>query len=112
MSKKQKKDKDINQSGMQPVEYKVLVFPDKIEEKTKGGIILPDEAREKEEWAQVKATLVAIGGNAFENWSPPLPSPGQRVYVAKYAGFRVRGADGEMYQLVNDKDVAAIIFEE
>ena len=101
----------LNQSGIHPVEYKVLVLPDEVKEKTKGGIYLPETTREMEELAQVKATLVAKGGNAFEDWTDP-PEVGQRVFVAKYAGYRVRGADDRVYQIVNDKDIAAIITKE
>lgn len=104
--------KNFNQSGIQPVEYKVLVLPDTVEEKTESGLLIkPEIAREKEALAQVKAVLVAMGGNAFEDWAD-APKPGHRVYVAKYAGFPVDGADGRQYQLVNDKDIAAIITRE
>lgn len=101
-----------NDSGLQPVEVKVLVKPDEVEEKTSGGLYLPDTVRDQERMAQVKATLVAIGGNAFEDWAEPIPRPGDRVYVAKYAGIRVPGLDGGWYQLINDNDIAGIITKE
>jgi chaperonin GroES len=101
--------RDINTSGIQPVEYKVLILPDEIEERTAGGLFLPDNVREKEELAQVKGILIEKGGNAFEDWGKPVPDIGDRVYVAKYAGIRVEGVDGKMYQLANDKDIAGII---
>jgi chaperonin GroES len=103
-----------NKSGIQPVECKVLCLPDKIEEKTKGGLFLPESTKKDEELAQVKATLVAIGGNAFQDpaWNEPMPKIGDRVYVAKYAGIYVEGEDGEMYKLCNDQDIAAILIGE
>ena len=101
---------DQNKSGIQPVEYKVLVLPEQIEEKTEGGIILPDTTKEKEEWAQIKAVLVAVGGNAFKDpdWNEPVPQIGDQVYIAKYAGNFIEGKDGEEYRLCNDKDIGAI----
>jgi chaperonin GroES len=101
--------KDFNQSGIQPVEYKVLVRPEVVEERSSGGIILPETTREQQNLAQVKATLIAVGGNAFEDFLPPKPVIGQIIFVAKYAGVRVQGEDGVQYQIVADKDIAAII---
>ncbi|NIP51714.1 hypothetical protein GWN42_07695, partial [candidate division KSB1 bacterium] len=43
-----------NTSGIEPLEYKVLVLPDSIEKKTEGGIYLPDQTHEMEELHQVK----------------------------------------------------------
>lgn len=98
-----------NSSGLTPVEFKALVKPDEIEIKTSGGLYIPETLRDRERQAQVKATLVACGGNAFEDWKEPRPVPGSRVYVAKYAGIRIEGKDDQKYQLVNDKDICAII---
>jgi co-chaperonin GroES (HSP10) len=100
-----------NKSGIYPIEYKVLLLPEKVEEKTEGGIFLPDKVRDQEEMAQVRATLIAMGGDAFKDMRQPLPKLGDRVYVAKYAGFHVEGLDKEMYQVANDKDIIAIIRE-
>lgn len=103
-----------NTSGIQPVEYKVLVLPDKIEEMTEGkhgaAIIMPDQTKEKEEWAQIKATLVAVGGSAFcdPDWKQPIPQIGDQVYIAKYAGNFIEGKDGKEYRLCSDKDIGAI----
>ena len=100
----------MNDAGIMPVEFKVLVKPDVVDKQI-GSIIMPDITHEKEQMAQVKATLVAVGGNAFEDWKPPVPKPGNRVYVAKYAGIHKVGKH-EDHQLINDKDIAGIIVEE
>lgn len=103
-----------NISGIQPVEYKVLVLPEEIEEKTEGkhgiGIFLADQTKEKEEWAQIKAILVAVGGSAFcdPDWKEPVPQIGDQVYIAKYAGNIIEGKDGKEYRLCSDKDIGAI----
>ena len=52
--------------------------------------------------------LVAIGGNAFEDWKGDLPQVGDRVVVAKYAGLNYVD-DGATYRIINDKDIAAVI---
>ena len=103
-----------NESGILPVEYKVLVQPVEVDEKTKGGIILPDEKKERDQFAQMQGTLVACSPHAFsyEDWQvapDQKPKPGDRVLFAKYAGAVVDGKDGKKYRLVNDKDVAAVL---
>ncbi len=99
----------INTSGMQPVEYKILIAPEVIEETSQGGIILATKTTEREAMAQVKGTLVAIGGNAFEDWKGMTPEVGDLIWFAKYAGYVVKGDDGKDYRLANDKDCSAII---
>lgn len=99
-----------NPSKLKPVEYKVLVKPDKVDEMI-GSIFIPPSERSRQQLAEVKSTLVAVGGNAFSDWQIPIPEPGQKVYIAKYSGIVVKGEDGEEYRLCNDKDIAAIIEE-
>jgi len=101
-----------NESEIDPIEYKVLVLLDKVEETTEGGIYFPEQTREREEWASQRGTLIALGGNAFDDVKEPIPKPGDRVYVARYAGSNVDGKDGKTYQLMNDKELSAIIREE
>ena len=102
-----------NKSGIQPVEYKVLVLPDILSDATVGGIIRPDRVKEIEQAAAVRGWLVAAGGKAFEDFGEPTPCIGDRVQYAKYSGVHeVPGADGKQYILCNDKDIAAIIEKE
>lgn len=104
-----------NTSGIRPVEYRVLIRPDPIEQRSQGGILLPDDTHDREEMSQVKGTLIAYGDSAFSDFSQPERQalrPGARVYYAKYQGILTIGADNEEYRLMNDKDVGAIITEE
>lgn len=101
-----------NPSGIAPVEYKCLIEPIEVAEKTAGGIFLPDNTKERDQFAQMQGVLVAVSPLAFtyENtidWAKP--KPGDRVLFAKYAGAVVDGKDGKKYRLVNDKDVAAVL---
>ena len=97
-----------NTSGIQPVEYKILIEPTEVEQVSAGGIVLASKTTEKEQMAQVRGTLVAVGGNAFEDWTGTIPTVGDTVCFAKYAGYVIKGDDGKEYRLANDKDVVAI----
>lgn len=102
-------DNSINTSGMQPVEFKILIEPEEVEEVSKGGIVLAVKTTEREAMAQVRGRLIAIGGNAFEDWAGQVPKLGDSIYFAKYAGYVIKGADGKEYRLANDKDVSAVL---
>jgi chaperonin GroES len=104
-----------NTSGIFPTEYKVLIEPVEIAAKTKGGIILPEEHKDREQFAQMQGTLVAVSKLAFtyasnDEWAPAdRPKVGDKVLYAKYAGAKVTGMDGKDYRIVNDKDIAAVL---
>ena len=102
----------MNNSGFNPLDVRVLVRPDVIEEKI-GSIFIPDQHKDREQMAQIKATLVAVGVNAWSeakaNPDFTAPQPGTRVLIAKYGGIVVDGADGEKYRVMNDVDVTATI---
>lgn len=106
----------VNTSGILPVEYKILILPEQAEETDEtlkrakaAGLVLVDKTTEREKMAQVKGRLIAAGGNAFEDWAGQVPQPGDVVYFAKYAGYVVKGDDGQEYRLANDKDVSAVL---
>ncbi len=104
-----KLDISINTSGIRPLWIRALVKLDTVDEKTQGGIVIPEMVRDKEGETQVKGTLVAAGPNAFDEMKGDPPVPGDRVYVARYAGAWVVGADGERYKMVNGRDIFAVI---
>ncbi len=97
-----------NTSGLQPVEFKILIEPEEVEQKSVGGIVLVSATTDKEKMAQVRGKLIAVGGNAFEDWNEPKPKVGDRLWYAKYAGYVIKGDDGKEYRLANDKDCAAV----
>jgi co-chaperonin GroES (HSP10) len=106
----------VNPSGITPLEFKVLVKPsdaevDPVLARAKAqGLQLPPDVLEREFAAQIVATFIAKGGNAFEDWrDEKLPAPGDTVLIAKYAGITVKGADGIEYRMLNDKDVSGLI---
>jgi co-chaperonin GroES (HSP10) len=99
----------LNTSGLSPVEYKILIAPENVETVSAGGIVMATATTDRDKMAQVRGKLVAIGGNAFEDWAGMTPEVGDMVYYAKYAGLMVKGEDGREYRLANDKDITAII---
>lgn len=99
-----------NTSGLKPVDLRILVKPDPVEEKV-GSIYLPDQHKDRAKFAGTKATLIAVGDNAFREWGDDArkPKPGDRVLFAQYTGARHEGEDGAEYVLMNDTDLLAVI---
>lgn len=110
----------LNTSGIHPLTRRVLVLRDAVEERTKGGIILPDSEVDKQKWATVNGTLIAAGPLAWAEdrhdavlygVAHGIPEPGARIKVGKYTGDNHEGADGKLYTIMNDVDVVASIVE-
>lgn len=102
----------LNPSGIYPTEFNVLVKQKEVEETTKGGIIIPIEKVEKNKFAEMEGTLIAVSPLAFsyERWPEEArkPAPGDKVIIAQYSGVRVKGKDGAEYLLTKDKDITAL----
>lgn len=105
----------LNNSGILPLDLRVLVHVDPPETVSAGGIIIPENTKEMQKSAAVKGTLIATGGNAFRDAEASgyckAPEPGERVLIAKYGGVVVKGKDGEEYRLLNDEDIVARLEE-
>lgn len=107
----------VNLSGIHPSGPRLLVLPEQVEEKTKGGIIrfTPAE-REREELAQIEGVVVEVGPGSWLSRDSAAPlfgaagwcSVGDTIIFAKYAGLVVTGADDKRYRLINDLDVVAV----
>lgn len=101
-------------SEIKPVEYRVLIKPFKIEETDPilkaakaAGIELPTDNKDREQMAQQRGEIIAIGGNAFSDWKPPIPKIGDIVMFAKYSGYNIE-ENGNIYRVLNDKDISVI----
>lgn len=98
-------------AGLRPIDYNVIVLPDDVEERTKGGVFLPEEVRERDRYATRTGVLVEISPAAFVNADWPegaaLPAIGERVVFTKYSGA-VHEVDGKSYRIMKDKDVLAV----
>jgi co-chaperonin GroES (HSP10) len=103
----------MNKSGILPIDFKVLVKQEQVEEKTAGGIVLIKDVTEKEQWKVWKCQVVDKGPRAFSDHPESrIPSAGEWVVIREYAGYRIKGTDGEDYHLINDKDVLALWSEQ
>ncbi len=101
----------MNDSGLLPQEYNVVIRMDPTEEKTPGGIILPAAKKDRDELATDEGTLVAVSPHAFgyAEWGDTEPpKPGARVLFAQYSG-RIWERGGIKYRILKDKDIVAVI---
>lgn len=102
-----------NTSGLRPCEFNVIVRQDDTDQKTKLGLIKPDEVVEREKHGKTQGVLVALSPLAFnaDIWPPdmPRPEPGTRIAFAKHAGTFVTGNDGIEYRVIKDRDVVAVL---
>lgn len=90
-----------------PLGDRVLVRPLEAEEKTKGGIILPDTAKEKPQ----EGLIVAVGkGKVNEDGKVTAleVKAGDKVLYGKYSGTEIK-IDGEDHLIVREEDILAII---
>jgi len=96
-------------AGLKPLGDRVLVKPVHEEEKSKGGILLPDTiSKEKPQVGEVLA--VGPGGNDKEGKFVPVTlKKGDKVVYAKYSGTDIKDDADEDYLLISEKDILAII---
>lgn len=93
--------------SLKPLGSRVVAKRTEQEETTKGGIILPDTAKQKQETATVVA--IGTGETTKEGKSIPIPvSIGDTILMDKYAGQEVT-IDDEEYIIVRSDDIIAIV---
>jgi chaperonin GroES len=100
-----------NTSGILPTGGHVLIFPDPVEEKTSGGIYLPDTTRDTEKRAATTGIVIAIGPGAWHDIDDgqPWAAVNNHVSYARYAGVEMKGKDEQSYVLINDNDILAVL---
>lgn len=92
---------------IKPLGERVLVELVKEEEVSKGGIIIPDSAKEKPQEGKV----IAVGTGKLDENGKVVPfnvKKGDLVLMPKYGGTEVK-VDGNEYQIVREDDILAII---
>ena len=101
-----------NRSGLEPLGVAVLIRP--YEPERKGAqIVLPDSVQGRMSMVDNRAIVVAVGVSAWHDEPCPRAVVGDKVLVTKFAGFMAKGPkDGEIYRLVNDRDIFCKITEE
>ncbi|HNW72167.1 MAG: co-chaperone GroES [Bacteroidales bacterium] len=88
--------------SIKPLADRVLIEAAAAEEKTAGGIIIPDTAKEKPQ----KGTVVAVGPGKKDE--PMTVKVGDKVLYGKYAGTEIT-IDGDNYLIMRESDIVAII---
>jgi len=92
---------------IRPLGDRVLVEPIDVKEQVKGGIVIPDSAKEKPQEAKV----VALGTGKIDDSGKKIPfdvKVGDVVLTSKYGGTEVKYDDKE-YKILNTEDIQAII---
>ena len=92
---------------LRPLNDRVIVKRLEEEEKTVGGIIIPDTAKEKPQQARV----IAVGkGRTLDNGQviPLTVKAGDRVLFGKYAGTEIK-IDGDEHLIMREDDILAIV---
>jgi co-chaperonin GroES (HSP10) len=104
--------------NIQPVEFKVLIKPDKVESQTKGGLWLTDHSVDKQQFSVDRGEVISFGEGFYSNLPGPTPKIGDKVLFNKYAGTvldiweKEEGRDVKVsYRMINDKDICAIMEE-
>ena len=92
---------------LRPLQDRILVRRVKEEEKTKGGIIIPDTAKEK----PAEGKVVAVGNGKLDDSGKRIAlevKKGDRILFGKYSGTEVK-MEGEEYLIMREDDVLGII---
>jgi chaperonin GroES len=93
--------------GFRPLHDRVLVRRVKVEEKTRGGILIPDTAKEK----PIEGEVLAVGPGARDETGRIIPldvKVGDRVLFGKWAGTDVI-IDGEERLILKESDILGVI---
>jgi chaperonin GroES len=92
---------------IKPLADRVIVKPNAAEETTKGGIILPDTAKEK----PIEGTIVAVGAGRVTEDGKNVPmnlKAGDKVLYGKYSGTEIK-IEGVEYLIMRESDIYGIL---
>jgi len=93
--------------NLKPLGDRVLVEPVEEKETKKGGIIIPDTAKEK----PTEGLVVALGTGKTDDNGKKVPfevKKGDRVLISKYGGTEIK-LDGREYKILNSDDILAMV---
>lgn len=94
---------------LKPLGDRVVVQREEAEERTAGGIVLPDTAKSRPS----RGTVIAVGeGRLLDDGTrhPLQVKPGERVLFSSYAGEQIKVEDEE-YVLMREEDILAVVEE-
>ncbi|MDR1816655.1 MAG: co-chaperone GroES [Puniceicoccales bacterium] len=101
------KDNKSSTAGIKPLGDRVLLQRKEVGEEVKGGIIIPDSAKEKPQ----EATVIALGTGKKDKDGKDVPfdvKVGDAVLIGKYSGTEVKLGDAE-YILVREEEILGVI---
>jgi len=104
----------INDTGIKPLDYNCVVRLDALkdedgDQKSAGGIIIPQERSDRDQMAYTKATLLEAGPNAFKDFGDRTPYPGDKIMVSKYAGITREADPTDLIRVLKDKEILAVL---
>ena len=93
-----------------PLYWRVVVYLPRVEEKSRGGIHLPDRVREDSTHIAMVGKVVAVGPGAFESANLHMtdetrPVLGDWVMISPHAGIRVQTASGHHLRIIDDNHI-------
>ena len=97
----------MSNQKIQPLGDRVLVEPLEAEEKTSGGIVIPDTAKEK----QQRGKVVAVGKGRINDEGKITPlevKAGDEVLFGRYSGSEIKVGSGD-YLIIKEEDILGII---
>jgi chaperonin GroES len=92
---------------IRPLQDRIIVKRVQEEEKTKGGIIIPDTAKEK----PIEGKVIAVGNGKVQEDGKVRPldvKAGDRILFTKYAGTEIK-LDGEEHLLIREEDILGVV---
>ena len=96
----------------QPTGWRILVLPFKMNEKTKGGVIMNESTLERQQVASQCGNVLAMGPDCYNDKNRFSDGPwckvGDWIVFARYAGSRIEIEGGEV-RLLNDDEVLATV---
>jgi co-chaperonin GroES (HSP10) len=101
-----------NGSGFHATGHRLLLVSTEVETVSAGGIVLAQKTVDKERSANVFATIVEVGYDAWSDKTTDYAGVGDKVLVGQYAGkFHVSPLDGKEYRFLSDLDVITPVSE-
>lgn len=113
MSNRHEDETDLlpfNASGIRPKGHAVLGLPYEAPKKD-SRIVLPDTVKERTQMLQDRIRVIAIGAACWNDEPTPRARIGDLVLIPYMSGRMVRGKDGVLYRMINDRDVIAEVEE-
>jgi len=109
---KKEADDKIASKMPEPKGYRLLISPVEVDEKTEGGVYMPDSLRESEGIASIIGFVVSMGPDAYKDESKfptgPWCEKGDFVIFRSYSGTRFKIHNQE-FRIINDDTVEAVV---